>query len=582
MVSTGLCYLFFLYVLRLLKTVHGAIGIPEGMLAVVIMFLSLASSTGIYFVSHLILKKIKKVRADNIIALSVAFFFSFLYLVCGLLWIKSSPLALPKILIAGMNVLVIVSTISLATIVYHLSMKKHQRSTKKNLKVHLLTLVFISLLILIATNTLRPKDKAPAAGLESAPNILLIVIDTAARNHFSCYGYERSTTPHIDAFAQEGILFENAIIPTSWTLPGHASIFTGLFVTEHYTNMVNEWLASDFTTIAEVLDKYGYLTFGYSNNTWVSRKYNTTQGFRFFHEYIDIILRDTLRKYLLISDYGARHTNTVVKRWIKNSLKREKPFFIFINYMEAHSPYGDTPYRKKFRKNLTRQELDEVNELGKIVAHNGTITEKQRKMLIDLYDADLLYLDKRIGELLTYLRKINTLDDTIVIITADHGEHLGDHDLVGHGNSLYDVLIRIPLIIRYPKAFNDPGKISEQFCLTELFPLLTSLLGIEEAWETVPGKNMKLREFLDNHDATFAEMWKPTMKALRINDGAKYIINKTRGEELFFDLDSDSGEENNLNRNLPSQARKLVGEFEELLENLSDTEDEEVPEGGAK
>ena len=187
---------------------------------------------------------------------------------------------------------------------------------------------------------------------EDKPNVILIVMDTARADHLSSYGYFRKTTPNIDKIAGEGILFENAIAASSWTLPSHASIFTGMYLSKHGVDSEHHYLEDKFYTIAEVMRLNRYKTFGYSNNTFISSGLNMTQGFDSFKSSNAGIIRSHLtdfylikdvirniRNFLGMNDSGARETNEKVEKWIKDSRDSKKPFFLFINYMEAHLPY---------------------------------------------------------------------------------------------------------------------------------------------------------------------------------------------------------------------------------------------------
>lgn len=574
-ISTGLGYLFFLYVLPLLSTLPGGVGIPKPLLGIITILVSILSGAGAYFLSLAVLKRTKKITEKNLLPLCSFVFISFIFLMYSGIWLNLPGITRPALLLLFSNLLLVLTTIFLFRFLYQLTRRRRTKKIKSYLRQALGSFIILFLVIALS----QPRQKKIPLDLESAPNILFIVMDAARTDHFSCYGYHRTTTPRIDELASGGAVFENAIAQSSWTLPSHASMFTGLFVSEHLTNINNEHLKDEFLTLAEILKKHGYATLGYSNNTWVSRKYNLTQGFTVFHEYIDILLRDFLRKRFLISDYGARNTNVVVRKWIKKSHRANQPFFIFINYMEPHAPYGDTPYRKKFRKNLTRKQLDEINELGKILARQGTMSRQQQELLVDLYDADLLYNDFRVGELTDYLKKLGILDQTLVIITADHGEHLGDHDLVGHGNSLYDALIRIPLIIRYPAKFGPGTRIENQFSHIELMELILGQLGIEGEMNNIPGINVPARELLHAEKMTLSEMWRPVIKILRQDQKLKYIKNKTAAKEELYDIPRDPDEINDLMDKYPREAKRFVKTLDDLMDLFFEEKNEERFEG---
>lgn len=310
------------------------------------------------------------------------------------------------------------------------------------------------------------------------PNILWIVLDTARADHFSSYGYERNTTPNIDAFAKEGVLYKNVITTASWSLPSHASMFTGLYPTEHGANFSWSWLGDDLTTVAEVLRGNGYRTISISNNNVVGKQTNLIQGFE--HAYLqpqNLLIGRAIRKvlkffniqsetlarvgFLFPRDGLAEYTNTFVRTIIDKVSQEQRPFFLFVNYMDAHEPYGNTPWGGRYLKDPTgdtshayQQALNiEKLDFYEHLVGAKVLQDADKETMNALYDGDLAYLDSKIGELISYLREHKVLDETLVIITADHGENLGENNLFSHVNDLHRTVTHVPLIIRYPKLF---------------------------------------------------------------------------------------------------------------------------------
>jgi arylsulfatase A-like enzyme len=313
-----------------------------------------------------------------------------------------------------------------------------------------------------------------AAASPGSPNVLVVVVDTLRADHLSAHGYARPTSPAMARIANQGVLFENAIAPCSWSLPSHASLLTGRYPLEHgLVNLQPEpWLGwgnsamNGYPTLGEALQRRGYRTGAFSaNRVYFSRDVGLGRGFIHFEDYFssagDALTRTLYGRkiarfyfyrsnkskvtralrYLGLSswldqdsegsgDYGgtfgvrkrASDVNKEVLRWIGRDRKR--PFFAFLNYLDVHYKYGG-PW------DYPRPKWD-----------SGTP--------IDEYDAGVIYVDDYIGRLLTELERLGLAQNTIVVLTSDHGESLGDHGLTYHGAALYWELIHVPLIISYP------------------------------------------------------------------------------------------------------------------------------------
>lgn len=405
-------------------------------------------------------------------------------------------------------------------------------------------------------------------GRSTRPNVLLIVMDTARSDRLSCYGYARPTTPHVDGIAAEGLLYENCITPGSWTLPAHASLFSGLYPRDHHTDSGNQTLAESFTTLAEELGAAGYQTVGFSNNVWLSKSSGLQQGFAEFHE----VWRDHLGPQF--PDDGAGMTTERVLRWIDARPDPHRPFFLFINYFEPHLPYRPPPpYDRRFlpasadpQEVAMLQSWQHPREVGYILKVPGMAVSPEQFALLEAeYDGEIAYLDSRLGELVAGLRARGLYDSTVVAVTSDHGEHFGDHGLMDHKMSVYDALLRVPLVLRYPPALPHGRRIQAHVQTNDLYPTILRLAGIDRA---APAGS-RLLPLEDGESAgreyTFAEFDRPTtflavmdkrfpgvdyrafdraLKAVR-GHRYKYIWTSDDRPELY-DLGADPGEEHNL------------------------------------
>ena len=425
------------------------------------------------------------------------------------------------------------------------------------------------------------------ADLKDKPNILWIVADAVRADHLSCYGYHRKTTPNIDRIASEGVLFENAISAAPWTLPSCASMFTGMYPGKHATDAEHRYLADNFHTIAELLRSYGYKTFGYSNNPWVSPDTNLSQGFDTFEvseeapaysPLINVATRH-IPNPAGTEDAGARQTNEVAKKWIENCYSAKTPFFIYLHYMEAHDPYGNTPYfRHYLDANISTAKAKGVNQNPiDYISGNVQMSNEDFEILRALYDGDISYLDFKMNQLFDYLRQLNILDKTVLIITSDHGESFGEHHLMSHMLGVYDTLVHVPLIIVYPKLFKVGSRIVKQVRTIDIFSTILDILGIDwSGAEELQGQTLVsirkllnprvqkvqqrelpfaiaelailqpcLNELVKANPSVDISIYSRRLKAIRTNE-FKYIWTSDGRDELY-NIREDLGELNNLN-----------------------------------
>jgi arylsulfatase A-like enzyme len=339
------------------------------------------------------------------------------------------------------------------------------------------------------------------------PNVLLIVLDSVRASRLSCYGYEEETTPNIDALANMATRYECAISEGCWTMPSHASIFTGMPSTVHGAHAKHRSFDPDNDTLAERLSQVGYTTYGASQNGWVTSENGFDRGFDEFHDrdhaqlfedQFDI--RSAIRRH---EDKGSIHryasfvtdaltsgsplralTNLVYfkyrdsrfcddgasinNRFAKDAMSRDsEPWFVFLNYMEAHEPYyPKSAHRAEFLPEdiPPRSAFDGA---GKWDFH-AERTDPPFESLKALYDAELRLLDERVGSILDELKEQGELEDTFVVIAGDHGQHFGERGMMGHVASPYPETIHVPLLVSEPgqtsaEVESDPTSVREIF-----------------------------------------------------------------------------------------------------------------------
>ncbi|NER78837.1 MAG: sulfatase [Leptolyngbya sp. SIO1D8] len=383
------------------------------------------------------------------------------------------------------------------------------------------------------------------------PDVLFIVLDTQRVDRLSCYGYPLNTTPNIDAFAAEATRFEMAIAPAQWTVPSHASMFTGLYPSEHTMTQSYSVMPDEITTLTERLRDSGYFTAGFCNNPLVGVINNgLRRGFQSFLNYSGLLTsrpnqagvssglvgryRQWFKRQLSgvmtkVQDAFARSdwllavsfTPLMVPLWqtalsFKGNTAKSlddaakllcdrppaqpnQPVFAFINLMGTHMPYHPPrSYIEKYAPHVledrdARNFLQRFNSdvYGWLAPLTGALEEDQKKTLDGMYDAEVAYQDALLGNFFQTLEQQGRLDNTLVIICADHGEHLGEKQLMGHSLSIYNELVRVPLIIRQPSSAKvSPSVVEEVVSTRRLFHTVLDAVGLaisnEQALSLIP------------------------------------------------------------------------------------------------
>ena len=458
----------------------------------------------------------------------------------------------------------------------------------------LLRIRYLSLFLLLLP-TLPASSQSKTQDPETPrPNVLLLVIDTLRADHLGTYGYGRDTSPRIDQLASEGTTYENAIASASWTLPSHASIFTGLFPKDHGTHAENFTLDARFDTLAERLRKDGYRTGGFSNNVWTNDTSGLKQGFDEFQELfqhqqarVEGVSKDDLD-----ADMGGRLTNQSVFDWVDGLPKDDRPFFVFINFFEPHLPYRPTrPFDQHFLPEGVRphnvqrlRSFYSPREYGYILRLPFMeVKPRELEILTSLYDAEIAYTDSIVAGLLDGLKERGLLDDTLVVVTSDHGEHLGENHMLSHKMSVYDPLLHVPLVLWNPKLLPTPQRIRRPVQNHDLFGTVLELAGVRHHSAVLPleepkeGSGQGEREtltfaqiayptpFLENIAKSMpAGNTKPLERALETVRGPRYkLIAGSDGSLELYDLVDDPLESKNLASEKPDVVAKLKGYLEQ-------------------
>jgi len=337
---------------------------------------------------------------------------------------------------------------------------------------------------LAAAAALLAAATLPAAGCRGSarPNIVLLIADTVRADRFSWGGAPRVVAPRLEAMARDATVYAQAFSPAPWTVPAHASLFTGRYPSAHRTDCGSLKLPDAEATLAEALHEAGYRTVGYTANPWLGATYNFQQGFDTWGE--------TWREVPEGSpDTGAGLNNQRIERFLRwyagNPDARRQPFFLFANYFEAHLPYHPpAPERARMlRSGADPARVERLSRLGHpeemaFILGRSDLTDADLAVLNDLYDGEVAYVDRRLGEVLDVLQETGLLDHTVVVVASDHGENLGEHGMLDHKMSVHATLLRVPLLVRYPRAVPAGSRIDAPVQLHDLFPTLLALAGI--------------------------------------------------------------------------------------------------------
>ncbi len=407
---------------------------------------------------------------------------------------------------------------------------------------------------------------SPAVPPLDGPNIVLISIDTLRPDHLGCYGYERPTSPTIDELAAEGVLFEDCSTTATWTLPSHASMLTGRYPSRH--GVISEKYRLTSTTIADVLKRGGYLTAAYVNYLDVSDRFGLDRGFKHFR-----YLRESLSSPEPSGIAGA------AEKWLGKPQKR--PFFLFLHFYDVHSDYTSLPnYEKQFVRDYTGTMTGHTYDLLKH-GLKSTLTDDDVRYLFDLYDASIRQIDDSVRQVLRALESNNLADDTVVVLTSDHGEQFSEHGSVLHGQDYYEESVRVPLILRGP-GIPRGKRISTMASLVDVMPTLLELAGANVP-EGIDGIDLQpVWMGRDSHtrflfaEADMGYMQKDRKRMIR---NTRYKLHFDRESEAveLYDLANDAKEQSDISADNPDLVSLLRRELATFMLGQGTTEPAEPP-----
>ena len=413
-------------------------------------------------------------------------------------------------------------------------------------------------------------------------NIILISIDTLRADHLGCYEYPRNTSPHIDRLASEGTQFNNAFSTSPWTLPAHISMLTSLTLFHHKVLLSYHKLNFSIVTLADILRKNGYFTSAFTGGVLVNSKFGFSKGFDFYQD-----------KKL----GGARSAKKLFEcsfNWIKEN--KDKKFFIFLHTYQPHNPYrSPSPFGKVFLTEKDEwREFNLIHYLGGPKGKYRELSDELRRNIIALYDGEIRYTDEKlINPLINGLKKLNLYDRTMIIFTSDHGEEFYEHGAWEHGHTLYNELIKIPLIIKFPYSKYKGKKFNNFVSIIDIVPTILEELKINFSQYNLDGRNLTeiisqeekgnrvfVSELYDQKEFPNSFRYHRYLRKVSINENQyKLILNINRFkyhyffcpplpqndtiEMQLFDLKKDPNER----VNIASQNKKLIKKLLKKLNN---------------
>lgn len=401
----------------------------------------------------------------------------------------------------------------------------------------------------------------------SPPDIVLVVLDTVRADHLGCYGYSRPTSPEIDAFAGGATRYARSVSSAPWTVPSHASMFTGVppfrhgahtFDVDKPGSNVNP-LDLERLTLAEALDAEGYRTAAFvANAGFLAPHWQLDQGFE---------------TYVVERRY-ADEANRAIFAWLDERTEDDSPFFLFVNYIDAHRPYNTQP-RPGFLDPPAEHgpELLDLLVETTLPGHRDADPALVRKV-IDQYDTAIANLDEHVGELFERLARHPRFENALVVITSDHGEYFGEHRLVEHSKDVHQPVLNVPLILRHPGQ--TAGAVETSRVVSSDLPALIAArlpeptaTALRAAFPARLDAPVLSENYFTRRKDLFDPRWGHRFRRVRraVFDGPFKYIHSSDGAHELYDLETDPHEGRNLVESEPEVAERLARTLEEYLQS---------------
>lgn len=428
----------------------------------------------------------------------------------------------------------------------------------------------------IPVSAISPKKEPkviPNKKVPKGPNVLLISLDTLRADHLHCYGYDRETSPNIDKFAEEGVLFSQNTSAAPLTTPSHMSMFTSLYPSVHGVVSTERKLAESLITLAEILKEQDYTTSAFiSAPIMLPYELGFGQGFDHYDDFT-ITLDQEADLFMLNDRCRGQNdhpicpiTHDMVVSWLENNY--HKKFFIFLHYWDIHGDYAPSyPYNTMFDPGY---EGDFNGDYAHIKMIKPGISERDLEHMIALYDGEIRYVDSYIEKLFNKLEELNLMDKTLIILTADHGEEFLEHGSNWHGKTMYDEVTHVPLIMRYPTSIPKNKVISSQVSSVDIMPTILDILGISIEHQ-IQGQTLLPLVLEEEKPASMsayceADLSGRELKSVRVAK-YKFIYSERDKKEELYDLVDDPNEQNNLIESRPELTKVLRKGLSEWMDS---------------
>ena len=414
------------------------------------------------------------------------------------------------------------------------------------------------------------------------PNVLFILVDTLRADRLGCYGNLNGLTPVMDSVAAEGVLFERGIAQAPWTLPSVASLFSGVYPSVHGANKYEtvetadvqsvgvNVLADTYETLAERTHAGGCATAGFVANIFLKPKFGLNQGFAFFDD------------SFVANDTPGSTVNAAAIQWLQQR-KTDEPFFMYLHYMDVHAPYtADDRFVEPLVKKVA--DLPDKREVSREEYHKhpGYFKKSSAPYLKNplhkpvmpyaeywyaRYDAGVAQIDFYIGELRSELQRMGLWDDLYVVITADHGEALGEHRVWTHGLTPHQDQLHVPMIIRWPGQVPAGKRITQSVRMFDLMPTLLEHLGLLDAGDIQARSLAGLIRGDETADrVALGEAVKDNFRLRALVEGKwKLIFNGATKRAWLFDLDNDPGEQTDVAAEHEDIVERIKAKLEEIV-----------------
>jgi arylsulfatase A-like enzyme len=385
----------------------------------------------------------------------------------------------------------------------------------------------------------------------SARNAIVVSLDTLRADHLGVYGHSRPTSPQIDRLAAESVVFERAQATSSWTLPSHASLLTGLYPSRHGARTASRQIVGDVPTLASILSGRGFATAAVVNGVLLEPRYGLARGFDSY----SVVPEDQSRA-------GAAHE--VTRRaldWLR--MQGDRRFFLFVHYFDLHSDYASLErYERLFDPPPGRTDGTTDQLMTLLGARGAFVTPDELERLERLYDAGIRQLDDEVGRLLRALRRGGWLEQSVFVLTSDHGEEFQEHGRFLHGITHFDEVLRVPLIVRLPQGPRGL-RVAAPVSGIDVMPTLLGLLGVPVP-EGLDGVDLRAQlrgEAAPADRPLLAETGPGSNRdALRSLRDARFklVLDRRDGRRSLYDLAADPGEQRDVSAEHPEVVARMV------------------------